>query len=70
MTSQWWCERSLVTGFQLSSPDAIYNQDGKKRGEDSVPREVTRLRARATRTSRISVHDGAASDIGLARYRG
>ena len=26
------CERSLVTGFQLSSPDAIYNQDRRRRG--------------------------------------
>ncbi|KAF2196009.1 hypothetical protein GQ43DRAFT_283160 [Delitschia confertaspora ATCC 74209] len=25
------CERSLVTVFQLSSPDAIYNQDEGKR---------------------------------------
>jgi len=36
------CERSLVTGFQLSSPDAICDQDGKKKG-NQAPRKVLKF---------------------------
>ena len=59
------CERSLVTGFQLSSPDAIYNQDGKRKGEDQVLSEVIKFVC-AGLPHDVSVHGGVASDKGLS----